>query len=120
MYHAGGVEWENWNTELKKTLLQTQKRQGSKAGSWPADGVWGGYGGEVYSTAMATLNLEVYYRYLPLYQQLAKANQLPARDEPRNRTPIRLQTSNESSPGASQWRKNEMRVLNGFKETSVR
>ena len=37
------------------------------AGSWTPDGVWGGYGGRVYSTAMAALCLEVYYRYLPLY-----------------------------------------------------
>ena len=31
--------------------------------------VWGGYGGRVYTTAMATLCLEVYYRYLPVYQE---------------------------------------------------
>ena len=74
MYHAGGNDWDKWNTELKKTLLTLQNREGDKAGSWPASGVWGGYGGEVYSTAMATLSLEVYYRYLPSYQQVADAN----------------------------------------------
>ena len=36
------------------------------AGSWDPDTVWGGYGGRVYTTAMAALCLEVYYRYLPL------------------------------------------------------
>lgn len=121
MYHAGGVEWENWNRELKETLLQTQMRSGSKAGSWPADGVWGGYGGEVYSTAMATLNLEVYYRYLPLYQQLAKANQETASNDIRNRIPARRSTANGEPSDPSQWRKNELRVLKGgFRETSVR
>ena len=32
-------------------------------GSWPADTKWGGYGGKVYSTAMAVLCLESFYRY---------------------------------------------------------
>lgn len=90
MYHTGGPEWVQWNKELKSTLLTLQRRDGKGAGSWPANGVWGGYGGEVYSTAMATLNLEVYYRYLPLYQQLAKAEPEPSNN------------------------------LNGFRETSVR
>jgi len=121
MYHAGGVEWENWNTELKKTLLQTQKRQGSKAGSWPADGVWGGYGGEVYSTAMATLNLEVYYRYLPLYQQLAKANQQPLSNRGRSQIPSRdNRTKARNGDWGSSNLRNELRSLNGFRETSVR
>lgn len=74
MYHAGGSDWEQWNTELKRTLLTLQNQSGNDAGSWPADGVWGGYGGQVYSTAMATLSLEVYYRYLPIYSELAKTN----------------------------------------------
>ncbi len=77
MYHAGGSDWELWNTELKKTLLPLQNRQGEEAGSWPANGLWGGYGGKVYSTAMATLNLEVYYRYLPVFQELAAAKRAP-------------------------------------------
>jgi len=77
MYHAGGSDWDKWNTELKRTLLTLQNKTGEKAGSWPANGVWGGYGGDVYSTAMATLSLEVYYRYLPVYQEVANANDVP-------------------------------------------
>lgn len=73
MYHAGGSDWENWNSELKTTLLQLQNVRGENKGSYPPNGVWGGYGGRVYSTAMATLNLEVYYRYLPIYQEIAEA-----------------------------------------------
>ena len=72
MYHSGGPEWERWNDELKSTLLGLQSQTGPDAGSWPANGVWGGYGGRVYSTAMATLNLEVYYRYLPMYDVAKK------------------------------------------------
>lgn len=51
--------WMTWNAALKERLLSTQ----SADGSWPADTVWGGYGGTVYTTAMATLCLEVYYRH---------------------------------------------------------
>ncbi len=67
MYHAGGPDWERWNTEMKKTLLSLQEQSGRDAGSYPPTGIWGGYGGRVYATAMATLNLEVYYRYLPMH-----------------------------------------------------
>lgn len=76
MYHSGGAEWQRWNQHLKQALLPLQERHGSLAGSWAPDGVWGGYGGRVYSTALATLNLEVYYRYLPVFQQLGGDNVL--------------------------------------------
>ena len=65
MYHAGGPDWEQWNREMKIALLSTQVKTGADEGSWAPDCLWGSYGGRVYSTAMATLNLEVYYRYLP-------------------------------------------------------
>ncbi len=72
MYQAGGSGWERWNKALKRSLLSLQNQSGIDAGSWPANGTWGGYGGRVYSTAIATLSLEVYYRYLPVYQQVAE------------------------------------------------
>jgi hypothetical protein len=34
-------------------------------GAWGSDTTWGGYGGRVYTTALAALCLETYYRYLP-------------------------------------------------------
>jgi hypothetical protein len=51
--------WEQWNTALKRRLLATQREDGS----WPDTTLWGGYGGTVYTTAMATLCLETYYRH---------------------------------------------------------
>lgn len=68
MYHTGGNAWNKWNQELKQTLLPMQVQGGTDHGSWRPDGMWCGYGGRVYSTAMATLCLEVYYRYLPIYE----------------------------------------------------
>ena len=60
--------WREWNASLQQALLSRQERIGDAAGSWNPDTVWGSYGGRVYSTALATLCLEVYYRYLPVYQ----------------------------------------------------
>lgn len=57
--------WHQWNGSLQRTLLSQQVATGQNSGSWPPDCLWAGYGGRVYSTAMATLCLEVYYRYLP-------------------------------------------------------
>ena len=65
-------DWRRWNDALHATLLPLQKKEGPLAGSWDPATVWGGHGGRVYSTAMAALCLEVYYRYLPLYERNAR------------------------------------------------
>jgi hypothetical protein len=72
-FHAGGPQWERWNTALQAALLPLQRRDGSAAdGSWDPDPVWGGYGGRVYATALAAMTLEVYYRHLPMHRQTAR------------------------------------------------
>jgi hypothetical protein len=65
MYHVGGPAWETWNARMTRTLTSSQVAESVAAGSWEPNGVWCGYGGRVYSTALATLCLEVYYRYNP-------------------------------------------------------
>jgi hypothetical protein len=55
--------WRNWNSALQHQLLTTQKQRGDNRGSWSSETVWGGHGGRVYSTALAAMCLEVYYRY---------------------------------------------------------
>ena len=67
MYISGGEAWEQWNQQMKHTLLTLQATSGANEGSWEPNGLWAGYGGRAYSTAMAALTLEVYYRYLPVY-----------------------------------------------------
>lgn len=56
-------EWPEWNRALQHQLLKTQRHTGTLAGSWDPTSVWGKVGGRVYTTAMATLCLESYYRY---------------------------------------------------------
>jgi hypothetical protein len=73
MYQLQGVHWQRWNEALRQSLVATQRRDGAMAGSWDTNTLWGGYGGRVYTTALATLCLEVYYRYLPLYKLDADA-----------------------------------------------
>ena len=58
--------WDRWNRALQDRLLETQRTDGTAAGSWNPTCTWGSYGGRIYSTAMATMCLEVYYRYLPV------------------------------------------------------
>ena len=69
------LTWNQWNDALKQQLCSTQVPQGPNAGSWNPTCIWGGYGGRVYSTAVACMCLEVYYRYLPMYKAEQFANQ---------------------------------------------
>jgi hypothetical protein len=62
---AAAQAWQAWNSALTTVLLDTQVASGPEAGSWHPNTVWGGYGGRVYTTAVAALSLEVYYRYAP-------------------------------------------------------
>jgi len=71
MYQLQGEYWERWNEALQNSLLATQRIEGEMAGSWDPDAAWGAYGGRAYSTALSTLCLEVYYRFLPLYVEAA-------------------------------------------------
>ncbi|MEM9825758.1 MAG: squalene--hopene cyclase [Planctomycetota bacterium] len=59
LHQRQNAAWQTWNTALKKRLLQIQAADGS----FPTNSAWGGYGGKVYATAMATLCLESYYRH---------------------------------------------------------
>jgi len=69
-FHMGGPQWERWNVALQAALVPMQRRDPAPlAGSWDPDGVWGGHGGRVYSTALSALTLEVYYRHQPLFMQ---------------------------------------------------
>lgn len=68
MYQYGGNPWREWNEDLRELLISEQVMHGPNAGSWDPRPPWGPYGGRLYSTTLSTLCLEVYYRFLPLYQ----------------------------------------------------
>ncbi|HCO23131.1 MAG: hypothetical protein CME31_18520 [Gimesia sp.] len=68
MYQYGGNPWREWNEDLRELLISEQITRGENAGSWDPRPPWGPYGGRLYSTTLSTLCLEVYYRFLPLYQ----------------------------------------------------
>ncbi|HEX4130838.1 MAG TPA: prenyltransferase/squalene oxidase repeat-containing protein [Pirellulales bacterium] len=69
LHHWGGAEWIAWNQQMRDQLVDSQSRNGHESGSWffedkhqAAAG-----GGRLYTTCMAIMTLEVYYRYLPIY-----------------------------------------------------
>ena len=57
MMNRGGKDWQKYNTLMRDEVLKNQK----------PDGTWSGGGkyGAIYDTALCTLMLEVYYRFLP-------------------------------------------------------
>jgi hypothetical protein len=75
LYQHQGPIWEEWNNRMRPILVNGQVTQGEHAGSWNPAGQWAGQSGRAVTTALATLSLEVYYRYLPLYgAQSARGN----------------------------------------------
>jgi len=76
MFQMGGEYWTDWNKRFRDPLVKAQIHQKFDGrgrfvrGSWdPKNHRWGSRGGRVYSTAMAILSLEVYYRFLPVYKR---------------------------------------------------
>ncbi len=63
MHHLDDESWQEWNNALRDMLITMQRQEGPLAGSWDPRGKWAGIGGRLYSTALSTMCLEVYYRY---------------------------------------------------------
>ena len=59
--------WQKWNVKMRDLLIKLQTAGGELDGSWDIRSQYGAQGGRIYTTALATLTLEVYYRYLPMY-----------------------------------------------------
>jgi Squalene-hopene cyclase C-terminal domain len=72
MHNCPGPQWDEWNRNMRRILIETQETKGCAAGSWdpekPEPDPWGSQGGRLMVTSFSALTLEVYYRYLPLYK----------------------------------------------------
>jgi hypothetical protein len=70
LFHQQGRAWEVWNEKQRDYLVQTQSKQGHSTGSWFFPNTFSLVGGRHYCTAMNCMTLEVYYRVLPIYQEI--------------------------------------------------
>jgi hypothetical protein len=70
-FHEGGNLWKKWNSEFlpliakNQVILKNKYEDNKDIGYWSSSDSSHGL---VYDTTMATLMLEVYYRYLPTFQ----------------------------------------------------
>lgn len=69
LHHVGGASWKRWNPRMREYLIAAQATDGHERGSWYFSEPHSSTGGRLYTTAMATMTLEVYYRYMPLYKE---------------------------------------------------
>lgn len=70
MHHAGGDAWKRWNRALSDRLVAMQKTAGHEAGSWDPITRYDYTAGRIYTTALATCTLEVYYRHTPIFRKI--------------------------------------------------
>jgi hypothetical protein len=66
-FDQGGETWQTFHGRLKETLHPSQRMALDWCGSWDPSGTRQGFG-RVGMTALNTLSLTVYFRYLPLYR----------------------------------------------------
>ena len=68
LHHMDDEHWDRWNERMRVELPKRQEQGGREKGSWsPVGDRWGAQGGRLYTTALSTYMLEVYYRHLPIY-----------------------------------------------------
>jgi hypothetical protein len=67
MHHYGGEPWVAWNGKMRDYLVSKQSKTGHETGSWhfSVDHATG----RLWTTALSTLILEIYYRHLPIYRK---------------------------------------------------
>jgi hypothetical protein len=69
-----GPMWKKWNEPLKTALVPSQQtaKDGCAGGSWAPVSRWADPGGRIWSTAINSLTLEIYYRYANVFGAPAK------------------------------------------------
>jgi len=87
VHNVPGPQWEDWNRQMRRILIETQEKEGCATGSWspdkPTKDQWGTAGGRLMVTSLSCLTLEIYYRYLPLFKMDNEKdlNKLPGLNE---------------------------------------
>ena len=75
LHHMDDQSWDRWNHVMRVELPKHQVQNGREHGSWaPVGDRWGSHGGRLYTTALSTFMLEVYYRHLPIYSSTGPSN----------------------------------------------
>lgn len=75
MRNWGGEEWNRWNVRLRDDLIASQVTEGPGTGSWkPRIGMHTRQGGRLLETSLATLTLQVYYRYKLVLPEMVAAD----------------------------------------------
>ena len=70
-HHMGGQHWADWNAVMREVLPANQVSTGRNKGSWdPGADRHGQSAGRLYMTCLCVYMLEVYYRHLPIYQDV--------------------------------------------------
>lgn len=72
-----GSMWRTWNEALRDQLVAQQDKSGHAKGSWYVEENHNARGGRILCTSLATMTLEVYYRYMPIYQAEAVEQEFP-------------------------------------------
>jgi hypothetical protein len=73
MFQGGGAYWEYWNRQIRDTMIRNQRDDGRWLPPPRSEAEQKDLAtSPVYSTALGCLILEVYYRYLPIYQEMEK------------------------------------------------
>jgi hypothetical protein len=72
LHNVSGKDWDAWNRQVRKILVESQEHDGCAAGSWdpdkPTRDAWSPTGGRLMATSFACLTLEVHYRYLLIFK----------------------------------------------------
>lgn len=70
LHNHGSNRWEMWNEYIRRSLIETQIKEGCAAGSWHSDRSiepWIPQGGRLVTTSFATLSLAMEYGHLPMH-----------------------------------------------------
>jgi hypothetical protein len=71
LFHMKYEKWSSWNQLSRDYLVKEQAQVGHEKGSWYfGRNHFNQVGGRLYCTAMATLTLEVYYRFMPIHNEV--------------------------------------------------